>query len=95
MDSDFEDFGDYIQITFRKSKNDQYYKGSTSVIAKQLDSTRFQGGRSNGSPGFGRTTGERHVGGKMERITDANALQEHFCAVPTGHCKKNTSVDQS
>ena len=39
MDSDFEDFGDYIQITFRKSKNDQYYKGSTSVIAKQLDST--------------------------------------------------------
>ena len=34
-DGDFEIFSDYIRITFRRSKNDQFYRGSVSIIPKK------------------------------------------------------------
>ena len=37
-DSHFNDKGDCIEITFPKSKNDQYFKGSSSVITEKPDS---------------------------------------------------------
>ena len=37
-DSNFEDLGDSILVTFPKSKNDQYYQGTTSVLPEKIGS---------------------------------------------------------
>ena len=38
-DGDFDDVGEYVKIFFKKSKNDQFYNGSTSIIAEQPGSS--------------------------------------------------------
>ena len=38
-DQDFIDHGDFIEIVFKKSKNDQYYKGSNSILTVNENSS--------------------------------------------------------